>query len=512
MARHDEMVALVLAVQNLSKFYADTQKAAKGVKDVGDEAEQTGKKAGFSWKSLAKWGGIATAAYGAARFLKSAGAATEDLGRQTLALHRTTQMDIKTSSEWASVLKSRGMNTAQFQRGLVQLSKQIEKTRLGTKKHNSALEQLGLTSYDTSIRTGNVEQVLLKVSDALAKTQNPATKATLAQQLLGRQAQQLAPLLYKGSDAIREQLGIADKYGDTIGGKTVKGIQEAIQHQRELAIATDGLKVQMGTALLPVMLQFTHALVLVMQAIQPVVKNSWLLWTVIGVLTTAYVTYTAATIAATVAETLFGAAAAATAAIITGGIVLAIIALIAVTIILIKHWGTVKKVSRDVWGWIKKNWPLLVGILVAPWLVFAVEVVKHFGLIKKAAKALVTFVIRQFERLVSWMHRMGPKLLGSVGNRLLHLAEHPSSVLGFGKRAIGLQHGGTLTSPGTVIVGEAGPEALTLPAGAQVTPLGPSGVGSAGPGDLRVTVPLYLNNRVIAQAVADFTSDQLARR
>lgn len=43
-----------------------------------------------------------------------------------------------------------------------------------------------------------------------------------------------------------------------------------------------------------------------------------------------------------------------------------------------------------------------------------------------------------------------------------------------------LATGGTLTSGGTVMVGEAGPELLTLPRGARVTPLDVPGVGAAG--------------------------------
>lgn len=43
-----------------------------------------------------------------------------------------------------------------------------------------------------------------------------------------------------------------------------------------------------------------------------------------------------------------------------------------------------------------------------------------------------------------------------------------------------LATGGTLTTGGTVMVGEAGPELLTLPRGARVTPLDAAGVGTAG--------------------------------
>jgi hypothetical protein len=58
---------------------------------------------------------------------------------------------------------------------------------------------------------------------------------------------------------------------------------------------------------------------------------------------------------------------------------------------------------------------------------------------------------------------------------------------------------------GTALVGEAGPELLRLPGGAQITPM-PGGVAGAA-----IVVPLYLDGREVARAVARVTSDQLAR-
>jgi hypothetical protein len=65
-----------------------------------------------------------------------------------------------------------------------------------------------------------------------------------------------------------------------------------------------------------------------------------------------------------------------------------------------------------------------------------------------------------------------------------------------------LAAGGTITAPGSVLVGERGPEILSLPAGASVAPLG----GSA------TTAHFYLDSRLIATAVATDTANRKARR
>jgi hypothetical protein len=55
-----------------------------------------------------------------------------------------------------------------------------------------------------------------------------------------------------------------------------------------------------------------------------------------------------------------------------------------------------------------------------------------------------------------------------------------------------LAKGGTITSPGLVMVGERGPEVLSLPTGARVTPLQSGGTG--GSRSYSPTYNLYAND------------------
>ena len=69
---------------------------------------------------------------------------------------------------------------------------------------------------------------------------------------------------------------------------------------------------------------------------------------------------------------------------------------------------------------------------------------------------------------------------------------------------------------GTSIVGERGPELATFPAGTRITPLAPPALapaqlaGAGGRG--QTIVNLYLERRLIAQAVAQDTADRSAAR
>ena len=502
-----DVVQIILALQNVRQFVSGADRASTSITKVGSAAEKSGQQAKVGWKGIAKWGGAAAAVYGATRFIKGAVSTTEELGKATLTLNRTTGMDIKTSSEWAAVMKVRGVNVRTAQMGLTAFAKQIERTRIGTKKHNSALEQLGISSKDAAVQSGNVNNLLARVAQRFSQMRNPAKRAALAQTLFSRAGRDLQPILFKGRKAIEESLAMADKYGASLSGKNAEAIKEEIAHQRELRMAYLGVQVRLGTALLPIMLAVTQVLVKLTDAVQPLLKNSLALKIVIVTLTIAFVAYKIAMIAATIAEIGFNVA-----TLITLGwilLVIAAVALLAVGVyMLIKHWDWVKKKAMDVWGWIKKNWPLLLPILLGPFGIALALIIKNWGTIKKATKALVDFAITQFQRLIDFVKSI-PGKIGGVFKKI------PGA--GLVRRAGGhipfTQFGGHVQRTGSVLVGEAGPELLTMPGGATVTPLAAGGFPGGSPlGPLVVKTQLVVDRKVLAEAVATHAADKLARR
>ncbi len=101
-------------------------------------------------------------------------------------------------------------------------------------------------------------------------------------------------------------------------------------------------------------------------------------------------------------------------------IVLAIAAIIAIVYLLITHWKQVKTVAldvfhgvldiiSDVWNWIKGHWPLLLGILLGPIALAAVEIVQHWDQIENGAK-------RAFDAVVNFARSLGGRILGAVGD------------------------------------------------------------------------------------------------
>jgi biotin operon repressor len=553
-----ERIDIFVVLKQLSEFLQQTRTASKAVENVGTAADKTADKTKSSWKQLAKWGGIATAAYGAQRFLRGAVATTEDLGRSTLALSHVTGMDVKSSGEWAAMLKVRGQNTRQASMAFIKVSQSMESARQGLVKQNEQLRNYGIqmamvrqkggkqmpadlkklgdqmersraaglkstatlrglgVSMD-AVRKGDTQEVILEVADAFQKMHNPAQRAALTQKLFGRTGRELLPVLMKGRKGIEDQLHMADQYGATLSTAGAKNMKEFIAKQREMKMAMLGVQVGMGQALMPVILQVVKALAGLMKIISPLTKNTTALRIAIVALTFAFVAYKIAMTAAKIAQAGFNVEL----FITLGWIALVVVALIAIGVaayFVVKHWGAVKRAAEWVWNWIKDHWKLLVGILLGPFAFAVIQIATHWRQIKNGAEAAVDWVKQKFEGLISFFQNL-PSRIGNWFEKIpgFGLAK---KALGWGGKSASwlgkhLQAGGSVTSRTTAMVGEAGPELVSLPASATVAPLSRGqtlAFAGAGAGGQTIVTKVYLDRRQIAEAVGTYAADRVARR
>jgi hypothetical protein len=124
------------------------------------------------------------------------------------------------------------------------LAKQIAKS---SGPSADLFKSLGVSAKD--LQEGNVEKILLQVSEAFKQMQNPAERAADAQKLFGRSAKDLLPLLIGGRAELLKALGAVDKAHATIGD--TKAIEKARAASIQWHLALDGLKLTLGQGLLP---------------------------------------------------------------------------------------------------------------------------------------------------------------------------------------------------------------------------------------------------------------------
>ncbi len=176
-------------------------------------------------------------------------------------------------------------------------------------------------------------------------------------------------------------------------------------------------------------------------------------------------------------------------------------------------WGWIKGAALAVWNWIKTNWPLLLAILTGPIGLAVLWIVRNWDKIKNAARATWDFIKSKVSSFASWIMgipgRISSKLSSmwnglwfgfkAIVNRIIGGWNRLSfGIPGFSFAGVSfpgisigtpdipyLAKGGTATTAGLAVVGERGPELVSLSKGAQVTPLRRGGAGGAG-GTLRL--------------------------
>jgi hypothetical protein len=300
----------------------------------------------------------------------------------------------------------------------------------------------------------------------------------------------------------------------------------------------EGVKVQISLALMPVLIGLGKGLVAIAKFLQPVTSNANRLKIAIGIVVGALIVWKVTTMALTVqtliatgaTEGMSGAVWALNVAMdanVIGLVVIAIIALVAGFVLAYKHitffreavdwtWKILVDGAKAVWGYFKKYWPYLLGIITGPFGLAAVAIYENFAGIKKFVLDLVAGIKHAFNDLLHYVeqipHKLGKAIAKIPGGKAAMKA------IGFGSSLagkIGLAEGGLVTRAGGFLVGERGPELVSLPSGAAVSPLPAplmAGAGGRGGGDLTITVPVYLDGKQVARSVAKVTADRIARR
>lgn len=573
----EEEVIAALVVKGLATYVDNMQTASKATTGVGDASKATSKDVSSSSKSMSSSTGsvvtklaAAAAASAVAKkgfdFLKGAAQDAGGLAKQTRGLQRITGADAKTASAWVSMTKERGIQGAQLTKGFVTLNKQLTGAAGGSKTAAKSFAQLGLDAnvlmaLPTDLRMG-------MIADSFKALPDGVDKAAAAQKLFGRQATSLLPILNGGAKGIKATSDELAKYGQVIDQRGVDKSLKLAATQREMGRAMTGVKMAIGTALIPILSDLAKALLPIAQGFAQALAK----WPALGpVILGLAAAFAALMIVSQVA------AAFALVANPVGLIVIGIAALAAGLVVLYTQVGWfrdgvnaafagvvaafnwVKDAAVNVFNWIKQNWPLLLVILTGPFGLFITIVTGHFGQLKSSASATISAVAGFFLSLPGKLASVGlalvnviigplkslPAKAGEIGKSIVQaiasgIASAPGAILnaiesvlpGPLKKAAGgvagvlskiaatgtvmaAQGGATTGAGSTVLVGERGPELATMPSGARITPmpppmLSPSQMGTGGGGTHISQV--FLEKRMIAEAVADYAGEQQAAR
>lgn len=115
--------------------------------------------------------------------------------------------------------------------------------------NSDAFQKLGISQEE--VANMSQEELFGKTIEALSGMEEGAERTALASKLLGRGATELAPLLNGGTEAIEEQMKMAEEYGMVMSDDAVKASADFVDAQTTLQGTLTGLKNKVTADFLP---------------------------------------------------------------------------------------------------------------------------------------------------------------------------------------------------------------------------------------------------------------------
>lgn len=244
--------------------------AGDAASDAGDEMEDMGESAsnagdiaktafgiiaGAAATAVAEVAGLVAGIDGLASSIKTAADEVSEMADDIDKNSQRVGMSAAEYQKWDYILKINGSsideNTAAFKK----LTNEIDDAKNGSKKAKDKFKELGISVKD--LKSSTREEIFEKVIMALQNVEDDAKKAALANDILGKSGQTLAPLLNSTNEDLKSLSEQAEKYGVIIGDDLVK---DGAAYQDSLTLldgTIKGVKARIVGQFLPGLTQLT---------------------------------------------------------------------------------------------------------------------------------------------------------------------------------------------------------------------------------------------------------------
>lgn len=466
----EEQIISELVLKGKELYTAGLKEASGAAEQAGTAQEEVSKKSKLSASSMIRAAAAAGIVYKGYGMLKGAVNTTIQLSKDTAAFTRVSGLSAKQSQAWVLVAKERGIQTKTLATGMATLGRQLG--ALGgtpSKSSIAALDQLGLSQQ--KLLAMPMQDRMNALANAFNNLPNGIDKAALSQRLFGRSGQSLLPIFSGGAKGMNELLKNAQKMVPANAANS-KSALDLLAKQRELEMATMGVKVAMGTALIPVLK--TAATV-----VQPIAEWFGKLLAIFPPLGPALVAVAGALAGLLVFDKISGAAKGAkeaidavkdstmaqaaaekvaaaaqwlwNAAMDANPILLIITALVALGVALVIAYqkvgwfrdlvngafNAIKVAVAAVIDWIKNNWKLLAVILATVMLGPIAGLIAAFFLLRGKVMAVLGAIKAGFTAVKDWVIARVNEIIAFVGTLPKRIAGIVASIPGAVRRAAG---------------------------------------------------------------------------
>ena len=413
----------------VGSVFVDTEEANKSLSKTEEKAGGLGTTLVNGAKTAGKFAlGLGTAAAAGATAL--VGLATDAAGTADEIDKMSQKMGISKEGfqEWRYVMGQNGMDISTLNAGMKTLVNQMESAADGSAKASSYFEQLGISIYDETGKLKDQETMLNETIYALADVEDATLKSALATDLFGKAGTEMLPMLNSGSDGMKELTQRSHDLGLIMSDEAV------------------GAGVLLGDTMDDVKQSFGAVVAKIGVEVMPIVQKmlDWIL---------AHMPEIKA---------------------VVGEVFQFISQVVSMAMVVIE---ALMPVIEKVFGHVQNLW----NIMLKPVLLNIIDFIKNVfsGNFTGAFQNIVNIVGSLWDGLIYIIKIPLNNIIKLINSFIggLNKLKIPDWVPGVGGKGINiskiplLAKGGNVIQRGNVIVGDAGPELLELPAGAKVTPL-----------------------------------------
>jgi hypothetical protein len=247
--------------QDMQAARSEVQKSTRGIqahvaemqKNIRENMEGV-KKSFAVFKVLGEIGGITAVA----SKLLALGKSAAEYGDEIEHASRKTGISTDTLQGLKFAAAQSDVSFTQLQQGLFRLSRAMASVGQGNKQVAGAFQTVGLSA--SALKNMRLEDVLIHVSDAFAKSQDGAAKAAIAMQLFGRAGADLIPFLDQGSQNIDALTKKAHELGLVLSDQAIAKDAQFNESLKSLGAQLKMAAVGFGSDLTPAIQSMTDAL------------------------------------------------------------------------------------------------------------------------------------------------------------------------------------------------------------------------------------------------------------
>jgi phage-related protein len=155
-------------------------------------------------------------------YIKTAVSGAAQYGDEILSISTKTGVSTKSLQEFSAISELVDVDLNTFTSSLSKNTRSIASAQTGSGEAARAYKQLGISIKDSDGNLRSSEEVFWEVIDSLGKMSNETERDAAAMKLFGKSAQELNPLIAKGSAGVAELTKNAYKMGAVLSEDTLK--------------------------------------------------------------------------------------------------------------------------------------------------------------------------------------------------------------------------------------------------------------------------------------------------